>query len=102
MILAGLKTRGVSGGVKSNVRCFGFHEERGFREDGANMWVPPGSEREREEGGARLVWLLGRFCSGLAQLAAAFSFLLFFVLFLFLYNFCINSSNKVKSISILF
>jgi hypothetical protein len=51
MILAGLKTRGVSGGVRSNVRCFGFHEERGFREDGANMWVPPGSEREREEVG---------------------------------------------------
>jgi hypothetical protein len=44
LILAGLKTRGVSGGVTSNGRCFGFQGERRFGEDGADMWVPPGSE----------------------------------------------------------
>jgi hypothetical protein len=51
MIHTGLKTRGVSGGVRSNGRCFRFQGERGFGEDGADMWVPPGSEREREEVG---------------------------------------------------
>jgi hypothetical protein len=53
--------------------------------DGADRWVPPDSEREREGVGAGLVWLLGRFCSESAQLAAAFLFSFsFFELFLFL------------------
>jgi hypothetical protein len=52
--------------VRSNGRCFGFQGERGFGEEGADMWVPLGSERESEEVGAGLVWLLGWFCSGSA------------------------------------
>jgi hypothetical protein len=68
--------------VRSNGRCFGFQGERRFGEDGADMWVRP-AEREREEVGTGLVWQLGRFCSGSAQLAAAFLFSRFFVLFLF-------------------